>query len=347
MSYSSITSPVFTLPAIQCSRAHRSNAQVVNMPRPPWFSSEMCKIAQRLKLSVILHHFQLTMLKSKINLSRAYFFLRIQFKINLAICFSHDEYQDPKQRRENKLNSLLEDYMSGTDTERPVIESDIICDPAMNECRKNEICKKSNNRRRQGICLCINGWARDEQRVCRPISKKDIHQVLSDESLDRTESTVISNNTTEGKGGAPPVDTHLVVSAGQNQVIQLPLDETTLSAFVIQSPKSKSYKYEWQLIAKPSTTEEVGNMEGSNTEHLKLSHLKAGNYTFKLIVTDGDLKGSNEVNVTVLPPKRVNKPPVAVIQPANSTVQLPNKDTVLDASFSTDDNSNKIVKYEW
>lgn len=257
---------------------------------------------------------------------------------------SDDEYQDPKQRRENKIDGVLEDYLSGADTERPiVVEADIICNIGMKECPKHEFCKKSGNRRRQGMCVCFNGWTRDEQNICRPKRK-----VLSDESQEKPVTTVISNSTagaSEGAAVAEPPSTHLVVSAGNNQVIQLPRDETLLSAFVL--PPSKSYKYEWQLIAKPSTTEEVGNMEGSNSDHIKLSHLKAGNYTFKVMVTDRDLKGSTVVNVTVLPPTRVNKPPVAIIRPANSTVQLPNKDTVLDGSFSTDDNNNKIVKYEW
>jgi hypothetical protein len=110
-------------------------------------------------------------------------------------------------------------------------------------------------------------------------------------------------------------------------------------------PSSTTYKYEWQLLSKPPTTEDIGNMQGSNTDHIKLSHLKAGNYSFKVIVTDKDAMGSTTVNVTVLPPRRINKPPVVVIQPANATVQLPNKDTVLDGSYSTDD--DKIVKYEW
>jgi len=168
---------------------------------------------------------------------------------------------------------------------------------------------------------------------------------------EENEPIIISNGTQgSGSGGSSPAgggqaSTHLVVSAGRTQVIQLPKDETTISAFVL--PASKSYKYEWQLISRPSTTEEVGNMEGSNTDHIKLSHLKAGNYTFKVIVTDKNLTGSSTVNLTVLPPQRVNTPPIAVIQPANSTVQLPNRETVLDGSFSTDDNNNKIVKYEW
>ncbi|CAG2123092.1 unnamed protein product, partial [Medioppia subpectinata] len=147
----------------------------------------------------------------------------------------------------------------------------------------------------------------------------------------------------ESTGGS----THVVVSAGRNQTIQLPKDEVTLSAFVL--PSSQSYKYEWQLISRP-TSQDIGNMEGANTYQIKLSHLSAGNYTFEVMVSDTNDKnvfGTSTVNVTVLPPKRNNKPPLAVIKPANSTVQLPNKDTVLDASFSTDDNNNKIVKYEW
>jgi dyslexia-associated protein KIAA0319-like protein len=125
--------------------------------------------------------------------------------------------------------------------------------------------------------------------------------------------------------------------------LELPKDDTTLTAFVM--PSSTKYKYEWQLLSHPTTGNEFGDMQGSDTANLKLTHLKVGNYSFKLIVTGDNEFGSTTINVSVLPPRRINKPPIAVIKPANSTVQLPNKDTVLDGSYSSDD--DKIVKYEW
>lgn len=110
-------------------------------------------------------------------------------------------------------------------------------------------------------------------------------------------------------------------------------------------PPSQNYKYSWELIS-PLNKEDIGNIEGLNKDQIKLSHLKIGNYTFRVTVTgDGYEPASAITNLTVLPPKRINKPPIAIIEPKNSTVQLPNKDTVLDGSTSSDD--EQIVKYEW
>ncbi|GFX42292.1 dyslexia-associated protein KIAA0319-like protein [Trichonephila clavipes] len=138
----------------------------------------------------------------------------------------------------------------------------------------------------------------------------------------------------------------LVVSAGDNVTLQLPDNEVTLSAYALKQPEggSENYKYEWTLISHPEG-DETGTMQDQNTKSLKLSKLRAGLYTFKVFVTADNAFGEAMVNVTVLPPERENKPPVAIIQPSNVTVKLPNKDTVLDGSFSTDD--DKIVRYQW
>lgn len=51
------------------------------------------------------------------------------------------------------------------------------------------------------------------------------------------------------------------------------------------------------------------------------------------------------MNVTVLPAKRHNKPPVIIITPANQTIKQPNSAAVVDASSSTDDDG--IVSWHW
>ena len=104
---------------------------------------------------------------------------------------------------------------------------------------------------------------------------------------------------------------------------------------------SSNYRYSWELIS-PVNVADIGNMEDINKSKVKLSHLKAGNYTFKVTVRDENRVGNATFSLVVLPSLN---PPVAVIQPKNSTVQLPNKVTVLDGSSSHDD--DKIVKYEW
>lgn len=51
------------------------------------------------------------------------------------------------------------------------------------------------------------------------------------------------------------------------------------------------------------------------------------------------------MNVTVLPAKRQNTPPVIIITPANQTIKQPNSAAVLDASSSTDDDG--IIAWHW
>ena len=55
-----------------------------------------------------------------------------------------------------------------------------------------------------------------------------------------------------------------------------------------------SYKYTWTLVEHSIIggsgtngvgSEDFGNMEGTSSNNLKLSNLKAGNYTFKVVVT--------------------------------------------------------------
>lgn len=62
-------------------------------------------------------------------------------------------------------------------------------------------------------------------------------------------------------------------------------------------------------------------------------------------MSSDDAYGETFVNVTVLPPSRINKLPQIVITPANQTVKLPNTGAVLDASSSTDDDG--IVSWHW
>ncbi|XP_033112525.1 dyslexia-associated protein KIAA0319 homolog isoform X2 [Anneissia japonica] len=141
----------------------------------------------------------------------------------------------------------------------------------------------------------------------------------------------------------------LAVSAGENKVLQLP-DETSVSIYTFVVPKDPptgfEYVYEWSLIQSPD--EHGGEIGGMHTNSITLTGLTAGLYVFKVEVTAGRSQGSAYVNVTVLPPPRVKEKPHAVIEPALQEVtlpMLPNADTVLDGSGSTDD--DKIVSYKW
>ncbi|XP_070534554.1 dyslexia-associated protein KIAA0319-like isoform X2 [Ptychodera flava] len=138
----------------------------------------------------------------------------------------------------------------------------------------------------------------------------------------------------------------LSVSAGDDKVLHLP-DEDSVSLFVYvvpEPPENTKYQYEWTLVAAPEGST-AGVMEGKHQKRCNLSKLTAGQYMFKVTVTGDHAYGEDNVNVTVLPKPRVNEPPVAVISPKKQEVTLPNSETVLDGSQSTDD--DEIVSYHW
>lgn len=139
---------------------------------------------------------------------------------------------------------------------------------------------------------------------------------------------------------------NLKVVVDENPILQLPNDSITIKAYV--DPPSNEYVYKWTLVSKPNSPaqQDTGWME-QNTDTLKLNKLVKGQYIFKIAVSAPNKlsSGQTQVNITVLAPKRVNRPPVAIIQPNNSVVQLPKKEIVLDGSQSTDD--DKIVSYQW
>lgn len=137
---------------------------------------------------------------------------------------------------------------------------------------------------------------------------------------------------------------NLTVSVGENRIIQLPQNSIVINAFVV--PSANDYKYQWTTLnSQPGSGQDIGTMQDQNTASLKLSSLKAGLYSFKLSVNGSDSYGEAFVNITVLPPKRVNKLPVVVIQPNNPVVKLPTNETILDGSQSIDD--DRIVAYHW
>lgn len=136
----------------------------------------------------------------------------------------------------------------------------------------------------------------------------------------------------------------LKVTVNENPILQLPNDSITISASV--EPPNNQYAYKWTLVSKPDSPAQDTGWIGLNTDTLKLNKLVEGTYIFNITVTNKLLaSGQATVNITVLSPKRVNKPPTAIIQPNNSTVQLPKKEIVLDGSQSIDD--DRIVSYKW
>ncbi|XP_032240196.2 dyslexia-associated protein KIAA0319-like protein isoform X3 [Nematostella vectensis] len=156
-------------------------------------------------------------------------------------------------------------------------------------------------------------------------------------------TTDVSERPTTRTTPAPP---SLLVSAGDNKVLTLPVNSIELYASAF--PKEtidNHYTYHWQQISAPQGSH--GYMEGKDTRRVilsKLSHI--GTYQFKVTVTGANHAfGVAHVNVTVKPAPRVNKPPRADISPKEQTITLPTNEVVLDGSKSTDD--DKIVEYKW
>ncbi|GIX88104.1 dyslexia-associated protein KIAA0319 [Caerostris extrusa] len=211
-----------------------------------------------------------------------------------------------------------------------------------NECPHHEECIQTNNN--SGICHCMKGYERNVQGICQlqySISFSNLSITLSSPTA-LNESSSLEESLTENLVSVATSEiTHLVVSAGDNVTLHLPKNEVILSAYAFMQPEgnSENLKYEWTLISHPKG-DETGIMQDQNTKNLKLSKLRTGLYTFKVTVTSGNISGESMVNVTVTSFKQENKPPIAIIQPANVTLKLPNKDTVLDGSFSTDDEKN-------
>jgi hypothetical protein len=167
---------------------------------------------------------------------------------------------------------------------------------------------------------------------------------VHDTALDSTGNSSTSSDKASVTTVTSNVVAKLTVSAGENRIIQLPQDSIVINAFVV--PPGNEYKYQWSTLnSQPDARQDIGTMQDQNTASLKLSALKAGLYSFKLTVDGSNSFGETFVNITVLPPKRVNKPPVVVIQPSNPVVKLPTKETILDGSLSTDD--DRIVAYQW
>lgn len=221
------------------------------------------------------------------------------------------------------------------------------CEVGLLQCGENAECvPREDSKSKVGTCQCKEGFTFDTEGNCVQIIIEKTTKRTDDQSpsVKATSLRNISGITQFPETTTPKIH-ELTVSAGDNKVLQLPDEnEVTLKAFVLQEEKKDdSYNYEWTLVAHPENAES-GTMEGKNTDTLKLSHLIAGLYTFRVLVTGTNEFGEAYVNVTVNPPKRQNKPPVAIIKPTNLQVKLPNS-AILDGSDSTDD--DKIVTYHW
>ncbi|KAK2183104.1 hypothetical protein NP493_323g02021 [Ridgeia piscesae] len=243
----------------------------------------------------------------------------------------------------------------------------LTCTFGLFDCAANMKCVPYNSRSRVGTCQCGDGFVRDDKThecvkaTCRSYSGMFVCVCVCMDKKNAASSPQKDSGTTTDKSSSTPMTTttppttttttvsttttlqQLVVSAGENKVLQLPVDECTLSAYTVPVDTSNEYNYKWSLISS-SLGDKQGKMSGIDTATCKLSELKAGFYMFQVAVSSVGKYGEAYVNVTVLQPARNNTAPVAVVSPTAQKVNQPN-DVVIDGSGSTDDSG--VVKYHW
>jgi len=124
-----------------------------------------------------------------------------------------------------------------------------------------------------------------------------------------------------------------VVSAGDDQMIQLPVNSITLVA-VAEDPDGIIDTYAWSQLQGPATT-----VTTDNTNELALTNLVAGTYSFVVTVTDNEgLTASSEVTLVVREEDPVARPlntfsPNGKGDPATETWHIANADLLADCDI--------------
>ncbi|CAD1471833.1 unnamed protein product [Heterotrigona itama] len=202
-------------------------------------------------------------------------------------------------------------------------------------CLEHEICVKSvlsEDKSDIGVCQCSTGYKRNMAGICTLV--EDMELGVTPQGKPQS----IKDSSTSMK---PPVK-RLLVSAVSKEV-RLPENEVTLSAYTVAEQENEHYNYAWSLLSQPDG--HTGIMTDQNRMTVKLSNLSEGLYAFKVTVNGPNAYGEAYANVSVLPPKRINQPPIAIISPASQVVKLPNTGAVLDGSSSKDD--DRVISYHW
>uniref|UniRef100_A0A182YN71 MANSC domain-containing protein n=1 Tax=Anopheles stephensi TaxID=30069 RepID=A0A182YN71_ANOST len=217
-------------------------------------------------------------------------------------------------------------------------------------CGRNEVCVRVVPNVRQGICTCPEGFERSEKDVC--LTKEQIAEQQQQQQQQLVPQMLSAQKLTMGIGDTdvdpphPSTTKELTVSVASKDV-RLPTNEATLSAYVIPDEKTSGdkYNYLWTLVSQPKG-DSNSTIADQTKSIAKLSGLAEGLYQFKVTVSgQNGSYGEAFMNITVLPEQKINKPPRAVITPANQPVRLPNHEAILDGSASSDD--AKIVRWQW
>ena len=237
------------------------------------------------------------------------------------------------------LNQINDDtgslLMDGTEMDHILFSetSEISC-ITKPDCLENEVCVK-NDKSDVGICECAIGFKRNIAGICTLV--EDIELGVTAQAK--------AENEKDSNTSMKPTIKQLLVSAVSKEV-RLPENEVTLSAYTVPAEQeNEHYNYVWSLLSQPES--HTGTMTDQNRMTVKLSNLSEGLYTFKVTVNSSNANAYGEAyaNVSVLPPKRINQAPIAIISPASQVVKLPNTGAVLDGSSSKDD--DRVISYHW
>lgn len=198
-------------------------------------------------------------------------------------------------------------------------------------CDSNEVCIPFRSTR-MGICHCRADYARNELGKCVLDAKDDVEEKY------RILKKLQPSEPLESGKSADPDDTsvkHLSVSVVP-KTVQLPVNEASLSAFPVPDEQASgvAYNYSWSLIGQPKGAIN-GTMSDKTKNEIQLSNLSEGVYQFKVVVLGRGWEGEAIANVTVLPQKRLNRPPVVIINPATQIIKEPTSTAILDGSAST------------
>ncbi|XP_046672633.1 dyslexia-associated protein KIAA0319 [Homalodisca vitripennis] len=211
----------------------------------------------------------------------------------------------------------------------------------MMDCPDHEHCSVAT-----GTCVCDDGYLRNRQGDCISAGNMTaVSALLLSPSRESTESPS-STKVSEGLDSTSKLPVQTLHVSVVSKMVRLPENGAALSAYTIPAelPGGEKYNYEWTLISQPEGSSK-GTMTDKNGETLKLSNLSEGVYKFKVAVSGPGVYGEALANVTVMAPKRINRPPVAIVKPASKTVKLPNTGAVLDGSSSYDDDG--IIAWHW
>ncbi|XP_015173738.1 PREDICTED: dyslexia-associated protein KIAA0319 [Polistes dominula] len=226
--------------------------------------------------------------------------------------------------------------MDNIDDNRIVFDTDTINCMYQSDCAPNEICIRLEEKDDVSVCRCDLGFKRNIAGTCMAINEMENAELGVTPQM----NAQISKGTTTS---AKPILKELLVSAVSKEV-RLPENEVTLSAYTMPAEQeNEHYNYAWSLLSQPEG--HTGTMIDQNRITVKLSNLSEGLYRFKVAVSSPNAYGEAYANVSVLPPKRINQAPIAIISPASQVVKLPNTGAVLDGSTSKDD--DHIISYHW